>query len=43
MKQLIIGIPQKRRMGVALAAGRDTNEARTRAKSAASKVVPVKA
>ncbi|MGA7751130.1 MAG: formate-dependent phosphoribosylglycinamide formyltransferase [Gallionella sp.] len=33
---------KKRRMGVALAAGRDTDEARGRAKLAASKVVPVK-
>jgi len=32
----------KRRMGVALATGRDTEEARARAKLAASKVVPVK-
>jgi phosphoribosylglycinamide formyltransferase 2 len=32
----------KRRMGVALAAGKDTDEARGRAKLAASKVVPVK-
>jgi phosphoribosylglycinamide formyltransferase 2 len=31
----------KRRMGVALARGRDTDEARQRAKSAASKVKPV--
>ncbi|MDO8178740.1 MAG: formate-dependent phosphoribosylglycinamide formyltransferase [Undibacterium sp.] len=33
---------QKRRMGVALANGKDTDEARARAKLAASKVVPVK-
>ena len=33
----------KRRMGVALATGRDTDEARGRAKLAASKVTPVKA
>lgn len=33
---------KKRRMGVALANGKDTDEARTRAKLAASKVVPVK-
>ena len=33
---------QKRRMGVALANGKDTDEARVRAKLAASKVVPVK-
>ena len=33
---------KKRRMGVALATGRDTDEARARAKLAASKVVPVK-
>jgi phosphoribosylglycinamide formyltransferase 2 len=33
----------KRRMGVALANGRDTGEARVRAKLAASRVVPVKA
>ncbi len=33
----------RRRMGVALANGRDTNEARARAKLAASRVVPVKA
>jgi phosphoribosylglycinamide formyltransferase 2 len=33
---------RKRRMGVALATGRDTGEARERAKLAASKVVPVK-
>jgi len=33
---------RKRRMGVALANGKDTDEARTRAKLAASKVVPVK-
>jgi phosphoribosylglycinamide formyltransferase 2 len=32
----------KRRMGVALANGKDTDEARTRAKLAASKVIPVK-
>ena len=32
----------RRRMGVALANGRDTNEARARAKLAASRVVPVK-
>jgi phosphoribosylglycinamide formyltransferase 2 len=32
----------KRRMGVALATGRDTDEARGRAKLAASKVIPVK-
>jgi phosphoribosylglycinamide formyltransferase 2 len=32
----------RRRMGVALANGKDTDEARTRAKQAASKVVPVK-
>lgn len=32
----------KRRMGVALATGRDTDEARARAKLAASKVLPVK-
>ncbi len=32
----------RRRMGVALATGRDTDEARIRAKLAASKVVPVK-
>jgi phosphoribosylglycinamide formyltransferase 2 len=32
----------KRRMGVALATGKDTDEARQRAKLAASKVVPVK-
>ncbi len=32
----------RRRMGVALANGKDTNEARARAKLAASKVVPVK-
>ena len=31
-----------RRMGVALATGKDTDEARERAKLAASKVVPVK-
>ncbi|TNC99810.1 MAG: phosphoribosylglycinamide formyltransferase 2 [Gallionellaceae bacterium] len=34
---------KRRRMGVALANGKDTDEARTRAKLAASKVVPVKA
>ncbi|HXU94387.1 MAG TPA: formate-dependent phosphoribosylglycinamide formyltransferase [Gallionella sp.] len=34
---------KKRRMGVALATGRDTDEARARAKLAAGKVVPVKA
>ncbi len=33
---------EKRRMGVALANGKDTDEARTRAKLAASKVVPIK-
>ncbi|TAJ79445.1 MAG: formate-dependent phosphoribosylglycinamide formyltransferase [Gallionellaceae bacterium] len=33
----------KRRMGVALATGRDTDEARARARLAASRVVPVKA
>lgn len=33
---------KKRRMGVALATGKDTDEARARAKLAASKVVPVK-
>jgi phosphoribosylglycinamide formyltransferase 2 len=33
---------EKRRMGVALANGKDTDEARARAKLAASKVVPVK-
>ena len=33
---------KKRRMGVALANGKDTDEARARAKLAASKVVPVK-
>jgi len=33
---------KRRRMGVALANGRDTDEARARAKLAASKVVPVK-
>lgn len=33
----------KRRMGVALATGKDTKEARSRAKLAASRVVPVKA
>lgn len=32
---------KKRRMGVALATGRDTDEARARAKAAAGKVVPV--
>ena len=32
---------KKRRMGVALANGKDTDEARQRAKLAASKVVPV--
>lgn len=32
----------RRRMGVALAAGRDVDEARARAKLAASKVRPVK-
>jgi phosphoribosylglycinamide formyltransferase 2 len=32
----------RRRMGVALATGKDTDEARKRAKLAASKVVPVK-
>ena len=32
----------KRRMGISLATGVDTNEARTRAKLAASKVVPMK-
>jgi phosphoribosylglycinamide formyltransferase 2 len=32
----------RRRMGVALATGKDTDEARERAKLAASKVVPVK-
>ena len=32
----------RRRMGVALATGKDTDEARTRAKLAASKVVPIK-
>jgi phosphoribosylglycinamide formyltransferase 2 len=34
---------KKRRMGVALANGKDTGEARSRAKLAASRVVPVKA
>jgi len=34
---------KKRRMGVALANGKDTDEARQRAKLAASKVIPVKA
>jgi phosphoribosylglycinamide formyltransferase 2 len=34
---------RRRRMGVALANGKDTDEARARAKLAASKVVPVKA
>jgi len=34
---------KRRRMGVALANGKDTDEARARAKLAASKVVPVKA
>jgi phosphoribosylglycinamide formyltransferase 2 len=34
---------KKRRMGVALATGKDTGEARARAKLAASKVIPVKA
>ena len=34
---------QRRRMGVALANGRDTDEARARAKLAASKVIPVSA
>jgi phosphoribosylglycinamide formyltransferase 2 len=34
---------KRRRMGVALANGKDTDEARVRAKLAASKVVPVKA
>lgn len=34
---------KKRRMGVALATGRDSDEARARAKLAASKVVPIKA
>ena len=34
---------KKRRMGVALANGKDTDEARARAKLAASKVIPVKA
>lgn len=34
---------QRRRMGVALATGVDTDEARSRAKLAASKVIPVKA
>jgi len=33
---------KKRRMGVALARGKDTDEARVRAKLAASKVIPVK-
>jgi len=33
---------ERRRMGVALATGRDTDEARARAKLAASKVKPVK-
>lgn len=33
---------KKRRMGVALATGKDTDEARTRAKLAAGKVIPVK-
>ncbi|HZW26669.1 MAG TPA: formate-dependent phosphoribosylglycinamide formyltransferase [Gallionella sp.] len=33
---------ERRRMGVALANGRDTDEARARAKLAASKVIPVK-
>jgi phosphoribosylglycinamide formyltransferase 2 len=33
----------RRRMGVALATGKDTDEARSRAKLAASKVIPVKA
>ncbi len=33
----------KRRMGVALANGKDVDEARSRAKLAASKVIPVKA
>jgi phosphoribosylglycinamide formyltransferase 2 len=33
---------QRRRMGVALAEGRDTDEARQRAKEAAGKVRPVK-
>ena len=33
---------RKRRMGVALATGRDTDQARERAKLAASKVIPVK-
>jgi len=33
---------KKRRMGVALANGKDTDEARARAKLSASKVVPVK-
>jgi phosphoribosylglycinamide formyltransferase 2 len=33
---------KKRRMGVALANGKDTDEARARAKLAASKVIPVK-
>ncbi|MDO8311096.1 MAG: phosphoribosylglycinamide formyltransferase 2, partial [Sideroxyarcus sp.] len=34
---------KKRRMGVALANGKDTDEARARARLAASKVIPVKA
>jgi phosphoribosylglycinamide formyltransferase 2 len=34
---------ERRRMGVALANGRDTDEARSRAKLAASKVIPVSA
>ena len=34
---------KRRRMGVALANGKDTDEARARAKLAASKVIPVKA
>jgi len=33
----------RRRMGVALATGKDTDEARSRAKLAASKIIPVKA
>ena len=33
---------KRRRMGVALANGKDTDEARTRAKLAASKIIPVK-
>ena len=33
---------KKRRMGVALATGKDTDEARSRAKLAASKVIPIK-